>query len=70
MSSEHSREILQKIAGETADEGNPSGRPALGGLLIAMAAVVALALMYLATVTAPSGRNLSQAPATTSSAKR
>jgi hypothetical protein len=53
MSSEHSREVLREIAAETADEGNVPGRLAAAGLLIALAAAVALVLIYLATM-APS----------------
>jgi hypothetical protein len=70
MSSEHSREVLREIAIETADEGNVPGRPAMVGLLIAMAAAAALALIYMATVAAPSQRAQSEASATTSGAPR
>jgi hypothetical protein len=70
MSSEHSREVLREIAIETADEGNVPGRPAMTGLLVALAAAAALVLIYLATATAPSPRAKSEAPAATSSAQR
>ena len=62
MASEHSREVLREIAMETADEGNVPGRPTVGGLLIAMAAVIALVLLYVATTTAPSHTARSQPP--------
>jgi hypothetical protein len=53
MSSEHSREVLREIAVETADEGNVPGRSTVWGLLIAIAAVIALILLYVATATTP-----------------
>ena len=70
MSAEHSREVLREIAMETADEGSVPGRPAIAGLLIALAAAVALAMIYLAMTTAPSQRTQSESSATTSSAPR
>jgi hypothetical protein len=54
MSSEHSREVLREIAMETADEGNVPRRPTVWGILIAMVAVIALIILYVATNTAPS----------------
>lgn len=65
MSSENSREVLRDIAMETADEGNVPGLPVVGGLLIAMAAVIALILLYVATTTAPSHTTRSEAPVAT-----
>ena len=63
MSSEHAREVLREVAMETADEGNVPGRPSLTGLAIAVIAILALLLVFVATTTRPSERTIPQAPA-------
>ncbi len=69
MTSEHSREVLREIAMKTADEGNVPGRSVVGGILLAMAAVIAFILLYVATTTAPSHTARSEVPVSTSDAK-
>jgi hypothetical protein len=47
---EHSRPVLKDIADVTADEGNVPGPPSRTGVLFAMAAVLVMALLYLAAI--------------------
>ena len=70
MSSEHSREVLREIAMETSDEGNVPGRSSTPGLLVAIAAVVAVVLICLAMANAPSRRDQPPASAMSPSAQQ
>jgi hypothetical protein len=70
MSSEHSREVLREIAMKTADEGNVPGRPVLEGVLIAVMAVIAFILIYVATTTPPSDTARGQASISTPDATK